>query len=181
MNKNHQIFEDFNSFLLTIRGIDPRMFEYGISFNLKIFGLREMHLRTLDKAKELEEAQKRESVQAKSVLESGAVFFAKDTDKAYKDTIAYFEAYLNALYSLLQVITRISYLLYQTQGKPLPFEWDRITFGDLKSHFEQKPSHDPDFSSYVSQKMSWYSSFKNNRHKITHNGSALLLFTQMAK
>jgi hypothetical protein len=112
MNRNQKIFKDFNSFLLKIKGIGPRMLEYGISFNLKVFGLREMHLRTLGirtlaKAKALERAQIRESAQAKSVIESGAVFFAKDTDEAHKDTIACFETYLNAPYSLLQVITKI--------------------------------------------------------------------------
>jgi hypothetical protein len=107
MNRNQKIFKDFNSFLLKIKGIGPRMLEYGISFNLKVFGLREMHLRTLGKAKALERAQIRESAQAKSVIESGAVFFAKDTDEAYKDTIACFETYLNAPNSLLQVITKI--------------------------------------------------------------------------
>jgi len=162
---------------MDIKDTDPKMFEYGISFKLKILGLQEMHLRTLESAKELEEAQKKESVQAKAVLETGKIFIATETSKAYTRSVAYFEAYLNALYSLLQVVTKIAYLLYQKYGQPLPFDLRKITFGDLKNHFKNNPSHNPVLFNYMNQKMGWYDTFRNNRHKITHDGSALLLFT----
>lgn len=67
MNKNQQIFDELNEFLLSIKNIDPKILEYGISFNLKIFSFQEMHLRTLDVSKELKEAQKKEVELAKTV------------------------------------------------------------------------------------------------------------------
>jgi hypothetical protein len=61
------------------------MLEYGISFKLKMPGFQEMHLRTIENAKALEEAQKREMAQirAQTVQKSGALPILTDTSKAY--------------------------------------------------------------------------------------------------
>jgi len=34
-----QIYQEMITLLIDIKGIDPHMFEYGISFGLKIFGI----------------------------------------------------------------------------------------------------------------------------------------------
>jgi hypothetical protein len=138
-----------------------------------------MYLRTIQNAKELEEAQKREIAEAKIAIDSGKVFMATETSKAYVKSVAYFEAYLNTLYSLLQVVHRITLLIYQKKSKtPIATEKMGRHFGDLVTYLRDTPTFDSDFSTYINQKMEWYITFKNNRHKITHDGSALLLFTQ---
>ena len=46
-----------------------------------------MHLRTLDKAKELEGANKMQLFKPKEVVKSSGIFISPDFDKAYKVTI----------------------------------------------------------------------------------------------
>jgi len=176
MERFKQIYQEMIAFLIDVKDIDPNMFEYGISFGLKMFGLEEMHRRTLEKVKELEEAQKKESAEAKVILELGGVYIAKQTDLAWRKSIAYFEAYLNALYSLLQVITKITLIVYQKSKKPIATEKMGDNLGSLVNYLKNNKTVDSDFSTYIDGKMGWYEIFRSNRHKITHNGSAFLMF-----
>lgn len=176
MNKYQQIFDEFNAFLVGIKDIDPNMFEYGVSFGLKVFALQEMHRKTLEKVKELEEVQKKENAEAKVILQLGGIYIAKNTDMAWKKSIAYFEAYLNAIYSLLQVIARITLIIYQKKSIATGEMGDN--FGSLKTYLKDHKRVDTDFTTHIETKMGWYTTFKNNRHKITHNGSAFLMFDE---
>jgi hypothetical protein len=176
MERLKQIYNDVILFLTDIKGIDPDMFEYGISFGLKMFGLEEMHRRTLEKIKELEEAQKKESAGADVIFGLRGIYIARQTDLAWKKSIAYFEAYLNALYSLLQVITKITLIIYRKTKKPIATEQMGDNFGTLVNYLKNNKTIDTDFANYIDGKMGWYDIFRSNRHKITHNGSAFLMF-----
>lgn len=162
-----------------IRDIDPKMLEYGISFKLKVSGLQEMYFGTIQNVKELEEAQKEESAEVRAAIDSGKVFPEAETGKAYVKSIACFEAYLNALYSLLQVVTKITLMIYQKSKNQIEREEMGDNFGKMFNYLKNVNRNvDSDFTIYLDQKMGWYEAFRNNRRKITHDGSVILLFTQ---
>ena len=181
MSEYQKIFDEFNAFLMSIRDINSsKILEYGISFNLKNLSLQEMYLGTLKNAERLEEAQKKESAEAKIAIQSGIGNFPQtETSKAYVKSVAYFEAYLNTLYSLLQVLTKITLIIYQNSKKQIDTNSMGDNIGKLLDYLKnQNRDADSAFTSYIDQKMGWYQTFRNNRHKITHDGSALLFFTE---
>lgn len=168
MERLNHIYREIILFLTDIESLDLSMREYGLSFILKMFGFEEMHHRTLDKAKELEEALKKEDW--------------KTTDLAWKQSIAYFEAYLNSLYSLLQVITKITLIVYQKSKNPIATENMGDDFGHVVNYLRTtNRTVDSEFTKYLDNKMGWYDIFKENRHKITHNGSAFFMFDTYGK
>jgi hypothetical protein len=161
-----QTYGEMIQFLTDIESLDLNMHEYCRSFPLKMFGFEEMHHGTLDMAKKLEEAVKKEDPK---------------TTEAWKRTIAYFEAYLNSIYSLLQVITKITLIVYKTSKNQIQIEDMGDNFGCMVNYLRTKKTVDPEFTKYLDSNMEWYRIFKENRHKITHNGSNILMFDKDGK
>ena len=64
-----------------------------------------MHHQALEKAQGLEVTAKKERQQKKILL--------SDTTKAMNEAQAFFEAYLNAFYSLLQILAKVTPSFYQ--------------------------------------------------------------------
>lgn len=100
---------------------------------------------------------------------------ADRTSKAWNRTAACFEAYLNAFYSLLQIIAKITVCYYEREMSREHFGG---YFGELIDFFKKKKnaSIDPDFSAYLTKNLGWYEVLRNNRHMITHEGTAFLGF-----
>jgi hypothetical protein len=176
MNKYKQVYYELNAFLFDIKNVDPKMFGLRMSFGTKMFGFEMMHRATLKQIKELEQVCRKESSEKKVLLD--------ETGKARNESIVLFEAYLNAFYSLLQVIGKITSCFYQKEKAKLSAKMAKQfdeNFGSLidilKSHF----NIDPVFSSYLKTSLGWYETLKNNRHMITHEGSAFLGFANDGK
>jgi len=173
MDRYQKTYQEMVSLLTDFQAIDPRMFGYNMSFNSKAFSFEMMYRETLKRIRELEEIYKKESTQGKKVLE--------ETGVAWSKSVAYFEAYLNAFYSLLQIIAKITLLFYkEPKMSSITKEWGD-NFGKLIDFFKRNKSIDSQFSVYVDKNLGWYETLRNNRHMITHEGSAFLGFSKGGK
>jgi len=98
----------------------------------------------------------------------------RDMGKLLDESVAFFEACLNAFYSFLQIIAKVTPYFYDREklSEPIP---DR-DFGSQIDHFKKKPDVDDKYSNYLTNNIEWYKDFVDNRHAITHNVSAFLGF-----
>jgi hypothetical protein len=138
--------------------------DYSMTFHSKILSFQIMHEETIRRAKNLETVAKAERTENKVLMER--------TTRALYEAIAFFEAYLNSFYSLLQIIAKITPLFYEKDGSVVPDD----TFGKQREYLIRHSEIDPDFSSYLERSLAWYGILKNNRHAITHRRSAFLGF-----
>jgi hypothetical protein len=147
------------------------MSEFRMFFEIKMFGFEMMHRNTLEQIKELEQVFKRETEDRKKIL--------SEIGNPWNKSIAFFEAYLNAFYSLLQVIGKITSCFYQKEKAKLTAkmakQFDK-NFGTLVDILKSHPNIDPAFSSYLKTNLGWYETLMNNRHMITHQAPAFLGF-----
>lgn len=176
MEKYRRIYQEMISLLNDSRTVDPKIFGYRMSFSIKMFSLEMMYRATLKKSKELEDVAKKEKAEGNVLL--------KETGKAWNKSIAFFEAYLNAFYSLLQIIAKITPYFYGKEKSKVLGETTKgfgDNFGQLINYLKNKSNIDPEFSSYLREKLEWYETLRNNRHMITHEGSAFLGFAQDGK
>jgi len=156
------------SLLRSLRTTDPDFLGYEISFSSKMRSLEIMHLHTWKKSRELEEVFKEEK---------GKVVHAKKTGEALDETLAFFEAYLNAFYSLLQIIAKVTQHFYEKEKLKVGKHFGD-NFGALVNSLKNNMKIDPEFSSYLKEKLGWYKTLSNNRTMITHYGSAFLGFNE---
>ena len=98
----------------------------------------------------------------------------KDIGKLLDESIAFFEAYLNAFYSLLQIIGRLTPYFYDR--KELKKSIPDYYFALQISYFRDNPDVDPKYSNYLKNNMTWHDKLLHNRDAISHNVSAFLGF-----
>jgi len=162
-----EIYHDFRTLVMKAERESPLLSNLGIglSFSSKFRSLEIMQKITLEKAGELFESYKEEK--------SKSSIFSEDLNRYSNECIAFFEAYLNAFYSLLQIIGKVT---------PYFFNSDELKKNVLKGYFEtqvtyfkEHPKTDYEYSNYLAN-MSWYKELIFNRHAITHNASAFLGF-----
>lgn len=144
--------------------LESSKFDYSMTFHSKILSFQIIHKETISRAKNLETVAKEEKTENKVLMER--------TARALYEAIAFFEAYLNSFYSLLQVIAKITPLFYEKDRKVIPDD----TFGKQREFFIKHSEIDPEFSSYLERSLTWYEILRNNRHAITHRRSAFLGF-----
>lgn len=171
MERYGQIYREMVSLLKDSRTINPKMFGYGISFSTKMSSLEIMYRTTLKKLKELEEVARKETAEGKILLNG--------TTRAWNETIAFFEASLNAFYSLLQIIAKITPYFYKEKKSESLRKIGKgfgDNFGKIVEFFKGNTKIDPELSSYLTKELGWYEALRNNRHMITHEGSAFLGF-----
>lgn len=176
MERYRQIYQEMLSLLGNLKSTDSKPFGYRMAFQAKMKSLEIMYFATLEKSKKLEVVAKKEMAEKKALL--------KETGKAWNETVAFFEAYLNAFYSLLQVIAKITPYFYEEEkSESLRKMASRFVynFGKLMKYFKDNPNFDPEFSSYIATKLRWYEILRNNRHTITHQESAFLGFKEDGK
>lgn len=68
MERHRQIYQEMVSLLKDLRTIDPKMSEFRMFFEIKMFGFEMMHRNTLEQIKELEQVFKRETEDRKKIL-----------------------------------------------------------------------------------------------------------------
>jgi len=139
-------------------------FGYSIAFNSKMACFEIMRKETLMKVKNLETVSKEEMSEDKIAMTK--------TTRVMYEAIAFFEAYLNSFYSLLQIIAKFTPLFYGKDKDMIPDD----NFGKQVDFFVRHPKFDTDFSSYLTDRLSWYKTLRDNRHTITHRLSAFLGF-----
>jgi hypothetical protein len=88
--------------------------------------------------------------------------------------MAFFEAYLNAFYSLFQIIAKVTPYIYDRKAikKKIPdeyFEWQ-------KNFFITNRDIDENYTKYLEEQTIWYDDIVCNRHAISHNISVFLGF-----
>ena len=170
MEQKRRIYYDTYSLIRNLEAINPKLFGYGMSFLIKLRSVETMYNTTLTRSKELEATYREES--------KGETIIARGTTDAWYETIAYFEGYLNAFYSLLQITAKVTPFFYEKQKlklleRKLGFA---DNFGNLVNFLSENSDFDPELSSYLEAKLDWYKILRNNRHMITHEGSAFLGF-----
>lgn len=159
-------YDQIRNLVSKVERLSPRLSNLGLgySFDTKMQCLEIMQKYALERIRDLFEAYKKEK---KSV-------HLKDIGRLLGESIAFFEAYLNAFYSLLQII-----------GKMTPYFFDRKrleksipddSFAKQVVYFMKNPNVDPEYSSYLKNNLTWHDDLMNNRHAITHNVSAFLGF-----
>jgi len=135
-----------------------------MAFHSKMACFDIMHKEALRKVRNLETVVKGEVSEEKIAL--------TETTKAMYEAIAFFEAYLNSFYSLLQIVAKFTPFFYEEDRDVIPDNH----FGDQIDFFVRNSKVDPDFSSYLKDELGWYKTVRDNRHAITHRLSAFLGF-----
>lgn len=162
-----EIYHDFRTLVMKAERESPLLSNLGIglSFSSKFTSLEIMQEITLEKAEKLFESYKEEK--------SKPSVFSENLNRYSNECIAFFEAYLNAFYSLLQIIGKVT---------PYFFNSDELKRNVLEgyferqfTHFKKHPETDYEYSDYLAN-MSWHKELIFNRHAITHNASAFLGF-----
>lgn len=137
---------------------------YSMAFISKMACFEIMYRETLNKVKNLETVAKEEKSEDTVAMPR--------TTRALYEAIAFFEAYLNSFYSLLQIIAKFTSFFYGENRDRIPDKY----FGGQVNFFVTHPKFDADFSSYLRDRLSWYKTLRDNRHAITHRLSAFLGF-----
>jgi len=167
MESHKDIYIKIRSLISRVEHSSPCLTNLGLSlsFDTKLRCLEIMQKYTREKIQELFDTAKKEGKD--SIL-------LKDTTKLLYESIAFFEAYLNAFYSFLQIIAKVTPVFYDRKklSKSIPNRY----FGSQFDHFITNPAVDYEYSSYLKNNMKWYKDFIDNRHAITHNVSAFLGF-----
>lgn len=136
----------------------------GTSAQSKFVSLQIMQDYTIEKAKKLFSVCKEE--------QKHSIALVNTTSSLYECT-AFFEAYLNAFYSFLQIIAKITPYFYDTKfAKGIPVS----NFGKQRTYFKAHPEIDRVYANYLQNNMDWYDELICNRHAISHNVSAFLGF-----
>lgn len=167
MERLRTIFQTMQARIERLESSNPEIFDIGMSFSSKFQSLEIMYRESLKKTKNLEIAQKKESAEVKILM--------AETTKARGEAIAFFEAFLNAFYSLLQIIAKIIPYFYEGEVQETLKNQSKY-FGTLRSYLKDNPEIDSDLSTYFKDKTGWYETLVNNRHMITHKGTAFLGF-----
>ena len=174
MERYRHIYHEMVSLLRRgSKTINPKLLDYEFSFRSKMSSLEIIYLDTLKKCRELEGVVKKENAEGKILFE--------ETGKARNETTASFEAYLNAFYSLLQIIAKVTPYFYEVKELESLRKKEKHfgdNFGELINVLKQNMTIDPKFSSYIKEKLGWYKTLGNNRNRITHERSAFLGFTK---
>ena len=137
----------------------------GTSFNSKFMSLQIMQNYTIEKSRVLFDAMEEEK---------DTSIYLKNTTKYHRECTAFFEAYLNAFYSFLQMIAKVTPYFYdkKTKASRIP---DRYFMAQMK-HFIDNPTIDIQYANCLENNMGWYAELELNRHAISHNVSAFLGF-----
>lgn len=146
-----------------------QLFQNKISFTSKFASLEIMHHYTLDKCKVLPKTLENEK-QKRIVL--------TETTLNINEVEAFFEAYLNAFYSLLQILAKFTPFFYK---KDFPnIQMCNENFGSQIEFFRiKKDFPDEKFSTYMKNELySWYKTLKEYRHAITHRSAIFVGFEQ---
>ena len=167
MKSYKETYSRTRNLLSKVERSSPRLFNLGIvySFDTKIRCLKIMQKYTLERIRELFKAYEKEKENS---------IYLKDTTRLLHEGIAFFEAYLNAFYSLLQIIGKVTPYFYDKRKlmKSIPDDY----LAKQISYFVNNPDVDPEYSSYLRTNMTWHDELMSNRHAITHNVSAFLGF-----
>ncbi len=162
-----EIYHNFRTLVMKVERESPLLFNLGIglSFSSKFSSLEIMQEATLEKAGELFDSYKEEK--------SKASVFSEDLNRYFNECVAFFEAYLNAFYSLFQIIGKVTpYFFDSDELKKNVLDGD---FGSQVTYFKEHPETDYEYSDYLAN-MSWFKELMLNRHAITHHASAFLGF-----
>jgi len=166
MKSPREIYDQIRNLVSKVQRLSPHLFNLGVvySFHTKMRSLEIMQKYTLERIRELFKASEKEKNS----------IYLKDTSRLLDEGIAFFEAYLNAFYSLLQIIGKITPYFYDKKKlkQLIPDDY----FAKQISYFVNNNSVDPEYSSYLKNRMKWHDELMSNRHAITHNVSAFLGF-----
>ncbi len=142
-----------------------------MSISSKLKSLEIMQRYTIEKARRLfdvfleDKADIKEKGYPKSI-------FNEDLNVNHCECIAFFEAYLNAFYSLLQVIAKVTPYFYDQKEKIPNYSFERQS-----TYFLKNESIDPEYAQYLKSNMKWFDDLVVcNRHAISHNASVFLGF-----
>lgn len=166
INLKREIYSNFITLVKKVENSSPLLTNLGIvlSFSSKMASLEVMKKYTIKASNALFKTYLDEKKSHKSIV-------PKDLNLYYQECVAFFEGYLNAFYSLLQVIGKITPYFYEQE------DLKKIEFGEQIEYFSiKKPDLDITYGEYLKNNLSWYSKLVCNRHGITHNVAVFLGF-----
>lgn len=168
LRRRREIYDSFYRLVRKVENESPLLSNVSVGLSLvsKLHSLEIMQRYTIRNARNLFASYEREK--------NEPVIFPKDVNKYINEAIAFFEAYLNAFYSLFQIIGKITPYFYDRKKfeKKVPDEY----FERQKSYFSLHKNIDADYARYLENSMKWYDDLVCNRHAISHNASAFLGF-----
>jgi len=167
MKSDKDVYHRIRKFVSKVVHSSPVLANYGLdySFNTQFKCLATMQEYTLKTIRELFRTYKGKNVN--SILQ-------KDIDIFLIESIAFFEAYLNAFYSFIQIIGRLTPYFYDREKlkRSVPYRY----FHWQIDYFLDNPDVDHEYSDYLKNNMTWYDELIFNRDAVSHNVSAFLGF-----
>jgi len=169
MRSHREIYNEFRDLLLKVESSSPWLFNLGIgySFDTKLRCIEIMQNHVIEKIQELFKTAEKEKGKENSAL-------LEETTKLLPESIAFFEAYLNAFYSFFQIIGKITPYFYDSRQLKKPILVG--SFAKQMGYFRKNPQVDSEYSNYLQSSMTWHDELMSDRHAITHNVSAFLGF-----
>ncbi len=101
------------------------------------------------------------------------LILVKDLDRYLYEANAFFEAYLNAFSSYLQIIGKLTPYFFDFRVHEIPDD-----FGNQREYFisEKNRGVDDLYAEYLKNKTEWYATLSKNRNASTHNISSFIGF-----
>jgi hypothetical protein len=138
-----------------------------INFPSKIVALDIMRINTIKSSKKLQNVFNKERNENK--IRMGGI------GRAIDETNAFFEAYLNALYSTLQIIAKLTPYFYKDYSPSITMKCRY--FSEQIKWLRDNGNADQEYLSYIENNLdSWYNTFSNYRNAITHRASFFIGF-----
>jgi hypothetical protein len=163
-----EIYQRFYSLVRQVEMASPLLFNLGLSMSLqsKFYSLELMQIETKKRVEQTSATYQKEKAQQDHIV-------LKELGKNLNESVAYFEAYLNAFYSLFQIIAKVT---------PYFFNDNRLKKNVLHGEFSKEieifhncPTLDLDYANYL-ETMTWYRELMYNRHAVTHHAAVFLAF-----
>jgi hypothetical protein len=167
-NSPSEIYQRFYSLVRQVEMMSPLLTNLGLSISLqsKFYSLELMQIETKKRVEQTFATYKSDKAKQDHIV-------LKELGKNLNESIAYFEAYLNAFYSLFQIIAKVT---------PYFFNDEKLRKNVLHGEFAKEteifhncPILDPDYANYL-ETMTWYRELMYNRHAVTHNAAVFLAF-----
>lgn len=167
-NSFSEIYQRFYSLVRQVEMMSPLLTNLGLSTSLqsKFYSLELMQIETKKRVEQTFATYKNEKAQQDHIV-------LKELGKNLNESIAYFEAYLNAFYSLFQIIAKVTPYFFNDEKLR-----KNVMHGEFAKEieiFHNCPTLDLDYANYL-ETMTWYSELMYNRHAVTHHVAVFLAF-----
>ncbi len=167
-NSFSNIYQRFCSLVRQVEIMSPLLSNLGVSISLqsKFYSLEIMQIETKKRVEQTFVTYNNEKGHQDHIV-------LNKLGKDINESIAYFEAYLNAFYSLFQIIAKVTPYFFNDEKLK-----ENVLHGEFAKEmeiFHNCPTLDLDYANYL-ETMAWYRELMYNRHAVTHHVAVFLAF-----